>query len=51
LIKTFWPGWSDRQFGDGTVVVTTPTGHSYTTTPGSTPFLPGLGGDHPGSTG
>jgi len=40
LIKTFWPGWSDRQFADGTVVVTTPTDHTYTTKPGSTLFFP-----------
>ncbi len=40
LVKTFWPGWSDRQLGDGTVVVTTPTGHSYATKPGSSLFFP-----------
>ncbi len=34
LIKTFMPGWSDRQFADGTIAVTTPTGHTYTTRPG-----------------
>ncbi|WP_396902190.1 HNH endonuclease signature motif containing protein, partial [Mycolicibacterium sp.] len=33
LIKTFCPGWSDRQYPDGTVQVTTPTGHTYTTEP------------------
>ncbi len=33
LIKTFCPGWSDRQYPDGTVEVTTPTGHTYTTEP------------------
>ncbi|WAY19340.1 HNH endonuclease [Mycolicibacterium fortuitum] len=33
LIKTFCPGWSDRQYSDGTVEVTTPTGHTYTTEP------------------
>jgi IS4 transposase len=31
LIKTFLPGWTDRQSADGTVVITTPTGHTYTT--------------------
>jgi hypothetical protein len=41
LIKTFWPGWSDRQLGDGTVVVTTPTAHTYTTRPASSLFFPG----------
>lgn len=40
LLKTFWPGWSDRQLADGTVVVTTPTGHAYTTRPGSSLFFP-----------
>lgn len=35
LIKTFWPGWADRQGPDGTVVVTTPTGHNYITRPDS----------------
>jgi hypothetical protein len=40
LIKTFWPGWSDQQLADGTVVVTTPTGHAYTTKPGSSLFFP-----------
>jgi hypothetical protein len=40
LIKTFWPGWSDRQLADGTVVITTPTGHAYTTKPGSSLYFP-----------
>ena len=40
LLKTFWPGFSDQQFADGTVVVTTPTGHTYTTKPGSSLFFP-----------
>jgi hypothetical protein len=40
LIKTFWPGWSDRQLADGTVVITTPTGHTYTTKPGSSLYFP-----------
>ena len=40
LIKTFWPGWSDRQFADGTVTVTTPTGHTYTTRPGCSLLVP-----------
>ena len=39
--QTFWPGWSDRQLADGTVVVTTPTGHTYTTRPASSLFFPG----------
>ena len=40
LLKTFWAGFSDRQLPDGTVLVTTPTGHTYTTTPGCTLFFP-----------
>ena len=40
LLKTFWPGWSDCQLADGTVVVTTPTGHTYATKPGSSLFFP-----------
>ncbi|MGQ9351130.1 DUF222 domain-containing protein [Mycolicibacterium gilvum] len=41
LIKTFWPGFSDAQHPDGTVVVTTPTGHAYTTKPLSGLIFPG----------
>jgi hypothetical protein len=33
LIKTFHTGWSEKQLPDGTVVFTTPTGHTYTTKP------------------
>jgi hypothetical protein len=40
LLKTFWPGWSDRQLADGTVIVTTPTGHTYATKPGGSLFFP-----------
>jgi hypothetical protein len=40
LLKTFWAGWTDRQLPDGTVIVTTPTGHTYTTTPASSLFFP-----------
>jgi Domain of unknown function (DUF222) len=40
LLKTFWSGWSDRQLADGTVSVTTPTGHAYVTKPGSRLFFP-----------
>jgi hypothetical protein len=32
LLKTFG-GWADRQLPDGTVVLTSPTGHVYTTEP------------------
>lgn len=41
LVKTFWPGFSDVQHPDGTVVLTTPTGHSYTTKPLSSLLFPG----------
>lgn len=33
LLKTFWPGWTERQEPDGTLTVTTPAGVSYTTKP------------------
>jgi len=45
LLKTFWNGrggWSDRQLPDGTVVWTSPTGHTYTTYPGSRHLFPAL---------
>ncbi|HZC11207.1 MAG TPA: HNH endonuclease signature motif containing protein [Mycobacterium sp.] len=43
LLKTFYSrcgGWADRQFPDGTVEWTAPTGHTYTTTPGGSIFFP-----------
>jgi hypothetical protein len=42
LLKTFWPGWSDRQLCDGTVIWTDPEGHTYTTYPGSRLMFPEL---------
>jgi hypothetical protein len=45
LIKTFWggpDGWRDRQLPDGTVIWTSPTGHTYTTYPGSRLLFPSL---------
>ena len=45
LLKTFYPGpggWTDRQFPDGTVQWTSPTGHIWTTTPGGALFFPQL---------
>ncbi|MEW5810598.1 MAG: DUF222 domain-containing protein [Actinomycetota bacterium] len=45
LLKTFWSGpeaWHDRQLPDGTVIWTSPTGHSYTTYPGSRDLFPSL---------
>ena len=40
LLKTFAEGWTDSQTPDGTVSVTTPTGHTYTTTPLSAVLFP-----------
>jgi len=45
LLKTFWTGpggWHDIQQPDGTVEWTSPTGHTYTTRPGSTLVFPTL---------
>jgi Domain of unknown function (DUF222) len=45
LLKTFYTGcdgWADRQFADGTVEWTSPTGHTYTTKPGAGIFFPSL---------
>ncbi len=44
LLKTHWSGaggWSDRQFPDGRVEVTTPSGKTFTTKPGATLLFPG----------
>jgi hypothetical protein len=41
LIKTFW-GWRDQQLPDGTLIWTSPSGHTYVTTPGSALLFPGL---------
>lgn len=41
LVKTFW-GWHDRQLPDGTVILTSPAGKTYVTTPGSALLFPGL---------
>jgi hypothetical protein len=45
LLKTFWTGvkgWRDRQLPDGTIIWTSPTGHTYTTYPGSLHLFPAL---------
>jgi hypothetical protein len=45
LLKTFWSGaggWRDEQLPDGTIVWTAPTGHTYTTHPGSATLFPAL---------
>ncbi len=43
LLKTFWNGlggWRDRQLPDGTIIWTSPTGHTYITYPGSLHLFP-----------
>jgi hypothetical protein len=40
-MKTFC-GWSDRQLADGTLILTSPDGHTYVTTPGSALLFPSL---------
>jgi hypothetical protein len=43
--ETFWngpTGWRDRQHPDGTIEWTSPTGHTYTTYPGSQHLFPKL---------
>ena len=40
LLKTFWAGWTEHQHPDGTLRITTPTGHTYTTRPFSTLLFP-----------
>jgi len=42
LLKTYWPGWTDQQLPDGTIIWTAPTGHTYTTRPGSMLLFPTL---------
>ena len=41
LVKTFW-GWRDRQLPDGTVILDSPSGKTYLTTPGSALLFPSL---------
>ena len=40
LLKTFWDGWREQQCPDGTLTITTPTGHVYTTKPFSALLFP-----------
>jgi hypothetical protein len=40
LLKTFHDGWSEIQKPDGTIVLTTPTGHTYTSIPTSRLLFP-----------
>ena len=45
LLKTFWcgeNGWQEKQFADGRIEWTSPSGSVYTTTPGGALFFPGL---------
>jgi Domain of unknown function (DUF222) len=45
LLKTFWAGpdgWRDEQHPDGTITWKTPSGHVYTTRPGSRLLFPTL---------
>jgi len=41
LVKTFW-GWRDRQLPDGTIILESPSGKTYVTTPGSALLFPSL---------
>ena len=41
LIKTFW-GWTEKQLADGTLILTSPVGQTYVTTPGSALLFPSL---------
>jgi hypothetical protein len=41
LVKTFW-GWRDQQLPDGTLILTSPVGQTYVTTPGSALLFPSL---------
>ena len=41
LVKTFW-GWREQQLADGTLILTSPAGRTYVTTPGSALLFPSL---------
>ena len=41
LVKTFW-GWRDQQLPDGTVILDSPAGKTYVTTPGGALLFPSL---------
>jgi Domain of unknown function (DUF222) len=41
LVKTFW-GWREQQLADGTLILTSPSGDTYVTTPGSALLFPSL---------
>ena len=45
LLKTFWEGengWTEQQFTDGSILWKSPSGRTYTTTPGGALFFPTL---------
>ena len=45
LLKTFWcgqKGWREEQFGDGTIIWTSPSRRTYTTKPSGALFFPQL---------
>jgi hypothetical protein len=41
LVKTFW-GWREQQLPNGTLILTSPAGRTYVTTPGSALLFPSL---------
>src|SRR5262249_31755108 len=41
LVKTFF-GWAEKQLPDGTLILTSPTGQTYVSTPGSALLFPSL---------
>jgi len=41
LVKTFW-GWREQQLTDGTLILTSPAGHTHLSTPGSALPFPSL---------
>ncbi|OJZ70063.1 hypothetical protein BRW65_21275 [Mycobacterium paraffinicum] len=41
LVKTFW-GWTEQQLPDATLILTSPAGRTYVTTPGSALLFPSL---------
>ncbi|OBF64395.1 hypothetical protein A5753_11020 [Mycobacterium sp. 852002-51971_SCH5477799-a] len=41
LVKTFW-GWREKQLSDATLILTSPAGCTYVTTPGSALLFPSL---------
>ena len=43
LAKTFLPGWVEQQLPDGTLLLTSPTGHLYRSEPHGASLFPALG--------